>query len=340
MTQLVARGQTVETVFDLLGNNENAMTYSLGWALARCNGFGQSLAALLGIPDGFSDAMHIRLQDHQQEKGFTDIEMVDPGKHHIIIEAKRGFVIPGIEQLEKYADRLLARVDNNAKPLLVVLAESDRDEKWLKLHVPNHVKGIPVLPISWRRFQNMAQGSIIKASHEDKRLLRQLIQYLEKVTTMQNQFSNMVYVVALGDWESAVGDVTNIELVEKYRRYFHPVGGSRGGWPVEPPNYFGFRYHGSLKGIYHVEKYSVISDFKVVLPGKPGNGEVEPHYLYELGQPILPAKPVSTNDKENRFPQIVRSARKWCFIDLLLTCDSISEAAYKSRQRENIQEAA
>jgi hypothetical protein len=39
MTELRLRGQVVNTVFDLLGANENDMTFSLGWALARCPEF-------------------------------------------------------------------------------------------------------------------------------------------------------------------------------------------------------------------------------------------------------------------------------------------------------------
>ncbi len=49
MTQLMVHGQKVDTVFELLGNNENAMTYSLGWALAKCDIFRQAVAKLLEI---------------------------------------------------------------------------------------------------------------------------------------------------------------------------------------------------------------------------------------------------------------------------------------------------
>ena len=63
MTALMAHGQKVETVFELLGENENAMTYSLGWTLAKCPSFCSAFAKLLGIDKGFSEEMHIRLQD-------------------------------------------------------------------------------------------------------------------------------------------------------------------------------------------------------------------------------------------------------------------------------------
>lgn len=336
MTQLMVHGQKVETVFDLLGNNENAMTYSLGWALAKSDSFCRALAELIEIEGGFTDAMHIRLQDHVQEKGYTDIELIDPGKYQVIIEAKRGFTVPGKEQLEKYADRLLATADTIAKPLLVVLAESDRDESWLKIHVPADVKGIPVKSISWRRFQAMALHSIAHANHEEKRLLKQLVQYLDKVTSMQNQNSNMVYVVSLSGDTFSDSEITFIDVVEKFGKYFHPVGGSKGGWPVEPPNYIAFRYHGALQSIHHIESYTVIENYYPHFPVPENSPAGEPHYLYTLGAAIKPPHEVRTNDANGNYPNPFRNGRKWCFLDLLLTCDSVAEAAGKTRERQAI----
>ena len=334
MTALMAHGNKVETVFELLGENENAITYSLGWALAKCPSFCSAFAKLLGIDNGFSDEMHIRLQDHANEKGFTDIELIDPAKHHVIVEAKRGFTVPSDKQLEKYADRLLASTEAKAKKLLVVLAESDRDERWLKLNVPKKVKGIRVLPITWRRFQDMAQQSIKTAKHEQKRLLHQLIHYLGKVTSMQNQDSNAVYVVALGQGNFENSKIPYIDVVEKYRKYFHPVGGGKGGWPVEPPNYIAFRYRGELQSIHHIDSYTVIDNYYPHFPVPEQSPTNRPHYLYTLGPTIKPPKQTPTNDSKGRFPKIVMSSRKWCFIDLLLTCGSVAEAANKSRDRE------
>ena len=35
MTDLLLRGREVKTVFDLLGDKENDITYSLGWAMGQ-----------------------------------------------------------------------------------------------------------------------------------------------------------------------------------------------------------------------------------------------------------------------------------------------------------------
>jgi hypothetical protein len=334
MTALVVHGRKVETVFELLGENENAMTYSLGWALSKCPSFCFGFANLLGIESGFSENMHIRLQDYGHDKGYTDIELIDPARHHVIVEAKRGFIVPSDMQLEKYADRLLANADAKAKRVLVVLAESDRDESWLQIHSPTSIKDISVLAITWRRFQEMARQATKSATHEEKRLLGQLTQFLAKVTSMQNQTSNRVYVVSLSDGKFTESDVTFIDVVEKFQKYFHPVGGGKGGWPIEPPNYIAFRYRGELQSIHHVDAYTVIDNFYPHFPVPENSKADRPLYLYDLGPSIKPPKPTPTNDPSGISPKIMMSSRRWCDLDLLLTCNSVAEAAKISRDRD------
>ena len=119
--------------------------------------------------------------------------------------------------------------------------------------MPDKVKNILVKAISWSQFQAMALQCVIHANHDEKRLLKQLIHYLGKVTNMQNQYSNLVYVVSLSRDTFSAADITFIDVVEKFGKYFHPVGGSKGAWPIEPPNYIAFRYSGALQSIHHEE---------------------------------------------------------------------------------------
>ena len=329
MRELTVHGRKVDTVFELLGSDEDSMTYSLGWALSKCDAFCSKLATKIGIVSGFSDAMHIKLQEYSSNKGFTDIEIVDPGRLRIIIEAKRGFNTPSMQQLEKYADRLL-KYDNEEK-MLVVLAESDRKEKWLKSKIPSDIKGVDVKGISWKEFQKIAHDSIADSVRSEKEILRQLIKYLEEVTNMQNQTSNLVYVVSVSNkiWREEE-NIGWIDIITKYGKYFHPVGNR---WPVEPPNYIGFRYHGKLQSIHHIESYEVIEDYQEAFGLKsscPANGK---HYLYTLGPPIYPVGTVKTQDKAKGYTSIQYSARCACFIDLLLTCGSVSEAFVKTKKR-------
>ena len=333
MTPLYLHNIQVETLFELLGNKENDMTKSLGWTLANSPSLRTEFAKQLSLDQGFSESVQIRLQHRSSQSGVTDIEVVDFENHHVIIEAKRGFSVPSREQLELYAQRMNENANRALSKFLVVLAESDREEHWLPLQIPEAVCGIPIIGISWREFQNMAKLGLVDANNAEKRLLTQLIEYLRKVTVVQNQYSNEVYVVPLAYWEFATDDtgnaITFVDFVEKYERYFHPIGNR---FPYEPPNYIAFRYNGMLQSIHHIEHYLVVQDFADHFPLKDPKPVEQPHYLYTLGPP-LNSKSIPTNDPSRKYPNIYGPGHNWCFIDLLLSCGSVSEAAAMSRER-------
>lgn len=329
MTILTLHGQQIETIFDLLGQNENDLTYALGWALARSPTFLKQLATVLGFKDGFSERVKVRLQEYSSTKGITDIEIDDPALCHIILEAKRGFTIPGKAQLATYANRLkMARAEPKSR-LLVVLAEDDREGNWLRLQVSRTVEGIPVKTLSWHDLIKLAERAK-PAEYAERHLLHQLTTYLGKVTTVQNQKSNLVYVVALSNDTFECGALTFLEVVEKHGRYFHPIGGAGGGWPPDPPNYLGFRHGGELRSIHHVESYEVINNFKPYFTDVSTPLD-RPYYLYRLGPAIRPARRVPTNGQGLT---IYASGRKWIYIDLLLTAGSVAEARHLTKERD------
>ena len=143
---------------------------------------------------------------------------------------------------------------------------------------------------------------------------------------MQKIDSNWVYVVSLG---SGIPDKWNVswqEIVNKHLKYFHPVGGGKGGWPTEPPNYIAFRYNGKLQTIHHIDKYEVFTDPSAHFKTIP-KANWNPHYLYYLGSAIKSSKDVKAGKK------IVRSMRVWAMLDLLLTSKTIQEARDKSNAR-------
>ena len=207
-----------------------------------------------------------------------------------------------------------------------MLAESDREEQWLNQHIPNRIKNIDVKAVSWRKFQKTAHSSVIKTTnHSEKKLLKQLIRYLEKVTVMQNQTSNLVYIVPLNHNNFFEDEgISFVDVIEKHQRYFHPI----------DKNYIAFRYDGKLQSIHHISSYKVIDDFQ-----KPFNlafpKPCQKHYLYELGLAIRPSREVLTNDKSKTYTDLYGSARHECYIDLLLTCNSIAEAVAKTKIRQN-----
>lgn len=54
--------------------------------------------------------------------------------------------------------------------------------------------------------------------------------------------------------------------------------------------------------------------------------EMEPHFLYSLGPPIRPNKKIPTGGRW-------RANRVWCFIDTLLTCETIAAAREETDDR-------
>jgi hypothetical protein len=147
--------------------------------------------------------------------------------------------------------------------------------------------------------------------------------------TMRDIESNLGYVVSLGT-DALLDDGTSFaDIVTTHDSYFHPVGGGRGGWPAQPPNYIGFRFYGQLQQIRHVDDYEVHDEpWNVIHPGfAQTDWKSAPHFWYRLGPPIIPPHTVKTG------ASIKRSLRVWAAIDLLLTCQTISEARDKTQAR-------
>jgi hypothetical protein len=91
MAELVLGRKPVHTVFDLLGRKENDLTYSLGWAFANVPVFLDSVLRDVFETDP-GDVEEIILQK-VDSGGITDVEVIST-RAHLIIEAKRGWVLP------------------------------------------------------------------------------------------------------------------------------------------------------------------------------------------------------------------------------------------------------
>jgi hypothetical protein len=321
--QLKRFGKPVGTVFDLLGDKENDITYSVGWALAESEQFSQALLRNLFAPSSRKTQVEVvGLQEGMPGTGFTDIEIAgDGGGFRLVIEAKRGYGLPSDDQLTKYATR--------TKPpatMLAVFAEAPPEFAHQRL--PKRVQGVPVVYRSWRQVEALAaQAASDARRHREKRLLRDLSRYLRGLMTMQNVQSNLVYVVSLGKEIENTG-VTFRDVVVNHHTYFCPVGGGRGGWPKEPPNYLGFRFDGRLQQIRHVDNYRVTDDSYAGF--EPLKGRVDwsgrHHWNFSLGPAIEPIKEVPMG-------KLWPSQRVWVAIDLLLTSDTIAEARDRTKTR-------
>lgn len=313
-------GRPVRNVFQLIGEDEDDITVAIAWSLKRCPAFLHALIARTGGPQELRDRIQLLVHRHEKERGITDLEIMIPNVFHLIIEAKRGWILPGAFQIEKYAGRESFKSSRASIKQIVTLSECS--DEYAKAHAPP-VRGISVRHISWADIIVDATHAAGESGHIEKRILHDLINYLRTAMTQQDRYSNLVYVVSLGSGCMSGWSTTWIDIVAKHRRYFHPLGGS--GWPKVPPTYLGVRYHGRLQSIHFVEKYEVVTNLAKACPSEPST-PVKPHYLYTLGPAIAPPKTVVNGD-------VYPSGRVWCAIDTLLTCDSVSQARDVTKER-------
>jgi hypothetical protein len=320
--ELFLHGRQVGSVFELLGTGENDITYSLGWALSQSPMLRRALLRRVFPKEPDLAIDRVALQERRPDSGITDIEMTGPHAH-VIVEAKRGWQVPARRQLALYAPRLRA----GKRPHRALVAMSECAADFAALHLETRIDGVPVVHIAWRDLAAMARFK--QGTHAERRLSTDLRTYLQRIVKMQNQESNLVYVVSLGSDRPAWSRLTWIEIVEKRNRYFHPIGTD--GWPKEPPNYIGFRYRGQLRRIQHIEGWKVITDLHAEMPDLGNPGRWEPHFLYSLGPPILPTKPIKNGG-------IYPNGRVWAMLDLLLTSDTVADARDITKRRQAVAE--
>lgn len=325
MGELIAYGSEVTNIFQLIGTLENDITKSIAWALANCPVFlDKMIFDVLGIRID-SEKVRIGYQEFEKDKGITDLEITDGELFYIIIEAKRGWILPGAEQLTLYSERKAIAQSGAKHKAIISMSECSRE--YAKSYLPfQEVNGIPVLHLSWNKIYEIADEARVGSSITQRNLLKELMEYLGGIMTMQSKDSNWVYVVSVGTGHPDNCCLTWIDFVEKYGRYFHPVGGGRSGWPKTPPNYIGFRYYGQLQSIHHIEDYVVTRNLHDEFTEMPDEECEVDHFVYKLGPAIKPTHTVKTGN-------LYATGRVWAMIDTLLTSDTISEARDISKTR-------
>ena len=229
-TTLWVGSEEVGNVFQLLGYKEDSISLAIAWSLANSHQFCKQFLECMVGKDAIPSAINIRIHRYEIDGGITDIEIYEPNKFHLVIEAKRGWILPDLSQLKKYAKRHTFSQHKAKIKRLITLSECSND--YAKAHLPTTViDTIPVIHVSWKDLVSWAQAATRRATHSEKRLLNELIDYLGIVMTSQRKDSNWVYVVSLGSGTPDGWKTSWIDIVKKYSRYFHPVGQK---WPKEP----------------------------------------------------------------------------------------------------------
>jgi len=335
MSDIYISGKRIDSVFQLLGDKEDDISYSVSWALSRSNAFlkiflESVLKPYLDTKKITVTNVSIHLQKTESKNGRTDVELHQPGLFFLILEAKRGWVLPELSQLQKYAERKEMVDDNDEVKKIVVVSECS--DEYSNIYLPaKNISGVDILHFSWKQFHQIATKAKKNGNHAEKRLLDELKVYLQTNISMQRMNSNWVYVVSLGSDSPAGWNISWRDIVSKRQRYFHPVGNR---WPKEPVNYIAFRYDGRLQSIHFVKDYKITTNFSKLFSEAPkGMKDHEAHFVYELDSAILPPKSTPNGNS------IKQSTRVRCMLDTLLTYPTITDAYKESCRRWDIMNA-
>jgi len=328
MAELITHNaERIETIYQLLGDKENDITRAIAWTLKKCPSFLCAFIKRLHKAEIDPEAVTIFYQQFEKtgdENGYTDLEITDDKTFHIILEAKRGWILPGSEQLTKYAHRPSFIGGKASNKYIVTVSECSQEYASCYLPFKKTDNGIPASHISWKELKALTEKARVGANHEQKHLLNEFALYLGGIMTMQNKDSNKVYVVAIS--RNTIDDtgIRWTDIIDS-NHYFCPIGIN--GWPKEPPNYIAFRYDGKLQTIHHIEGYTVTKNMHDVIDFMPDVDWETDHFIFDLGPAIVPNKVIRTGKG------IYRNGRVWAAIDLLLTCDTITEARDKTKER-------
>lgn len=192
MLDLTRHGSPVASVFDLLGTNENDLTSALGFALSRSPALLSALLRRLWPQAGVrAPAVSLALEV-RGDPGRTDLQIELPDAL-LIVEAKRGWMLPTTRQLTAYAPR----VRRHGGGALVTLSQASA--ALARVQLPAQVDGIPVLHLSWHEVLT----DIAELAHErrgqERMWLEELARYLRGVVRLRSIADSWTYCVVLND---------------------------------------------------------------------------------------------------------------------------------------------
>ncbi len=147
--QLLKNNFPIASVFNLLGDKENDLTFSLAWIFSQNKEFlSWFLQKIIGDKIKYQKVV-ITLQRYGRENGgYTDIEFVVDDDWFIIVETKKGLSLPNRSQIKKYLKRK-NEYPSSFQTLFVVLSD------WPQEHVIEEIKQYQlkaeVVPISWAK---------------------------------------------------------------------------------------------------------------------------------------------------------------------------------------------
>ena len=244
-------GRTVQSIFRLIGNDEDALTYALGFLLARDPDSCVKVIRLCGIrvPRRLRDACTVHLQEVTDRRfGRRDI-VIEAADMRVVLEAKVGRSEPTVEQLLRYAveDSLWEKFSTKA---VVALTQVELQSSTLyKARSKLSDKGIKCLSVQWHQIIELALGHVpLDDSEVSRYLFDEFVRYARKD-----------YNMGYHDAEVLILDV-NPKNAKIFKEHWLYVGSPK---DKRAPLYFApyFTKRNPVPGITHISR---VADTKLV----------------------------------------------------------------------------
>jgi hypothetical protein len=318
MPTLRLHNQHVSSPYQLIGRDENALTFALGHCLSQSQPLLKDILRRAGVHHlgkRALNAVQIELQCHEPENGgFTDIELYLPGRFKVIFEAKIGGGWPHERQLQKYEKRLQSDPTVQLARLVVLVARP-----------PGAARQLP----EWcglMRWSDVRQfvDQLAKADPAHPPVWW-LDTFLKEVYDVRLGFEEEVWVVPLGRHPICEDNpFPLIDVPRQYDKYLFPT-----RFNPRKTLFIAFRYDGKLQAVHRiVREQGGVTNYDQVIPGLHGDPHIE-CTAYHLGRPIPLARQPRTG------PGIPRNTRTYCDLDLLLTSETISDAVRLTKERRS-----
>jgi hypothetical protein len=320
--------RVVSSPFGLLGTDENALSFALGYAFQQCLPFLQWFLREIGIQGVHNTTLRkarISLQRHRSGKsgqGITDVEIHLPGYFHVVIEAKVGLGVPSIQQCCKY----LPRFHQTNEPIqkLVALIQAADDSFAAKYALSEPLLQGLLEPFNWSRFFpeciRLVMGNSVES--EAKAWIRSFYRFLDQEYRMK-AFSTEVWILAISTTPLWPKGMSHWDIHQQYRVWWdykeHTV----------RPLYLAFRVDGKLDSVGRVNKIEhgiPIIDVVPEMENIKNKWPKRPCTIWHFEPLVTLPTPIRTG--AGMYNRRVR-----CDFDLLLTCKTVQEIEQAMKKR-------
>lgn len=297
--------------YQLLGDDENSLTYALGHCLSYDKAFLSSFlrkCKFRGVTSKNVCHAEIHLQKRQDGLGIVDLEILIKDRLQLIIEAKVRGGYPDFDQVETYINRLVRR---GIQSKVVVLTEVTDDKK------KNILKKRFGKRIGFLMWSDVLELSTKLAEYNNATFdIRSFAAFMKEVYGMILAVEEEVWIVPLSTkWKAKTKNISAAELHVKYA--FWVMGDKKSRRSL----YMGFRYNGHLQYIGRIKKIDYELKSSQIGP------KIAEEFWGPKGEPWDVVRLESLIPFPKKLPSgNIHNKHIYCDFDLLLTSNSILEA--------------